>query len=223
MSARYRIVDVEQRSEAWYQARVGRVTSTCAEAILRERKRGSGPLEVRVTAAKRIAAEMLTGRPLDGLIYKPAAMQHGIETEGAARAAYEAETGVLLAEVGFVEYLGLPAGASPDGVVFDEQGAIVGGVEIKCPETLTHLEYLEAGEIPDSYRFQMIHQLWVTGAPWWDFVSFDNRLIDPALHLFRRRLSASTIDFAAYELQVRMFLNEVEQRVERLRGLAKVA
>lgn len=204
----------EQRTDAWKALRLGMVTGTCAATILKVRKRGSGELEERATLRRRLVCERLTGRACEES-KASAAMLYGSEREPDAFRAYEAATGVLVKRVGFVAHDELMAGCSPDGYIRNWSGLI----ELKCPNQTTHLEYLTANTIPDEYRPQLIHNLWITGAPWADFVSFDDRGFPPALRLFRCRLERNDTEIAAYELAVRLFLGEVEAELEKVRAL----
>jgi hypothetical protein len=202
----------EQRTDAWKALRVGMVTGTCAADILAVRKRGSGELERRVTLRRRLVCERLTGRDSeDGTVTR--AMRYGSEREPDAFRAYEARTGVLVKRVGFVAHDELMAGCSPDGYIRNWDGLL----ELKCPDSTTHLGYLLDGGIPEEYRPQLLHNLWITGAPWVDFVSFDDRL--PEHRLFIRRLERNDTEIAAYELAVRLFLGEVEAELSKVQGL----
>lgn len=203
---------VEQRSPEWHALRCGRVTGSCAEAILKVRQRGTGELAIRRELRERLIVERLTGIPTDDLPYKGKDLQHGIDCEPEALNAYEAATGEIVTRVGFVSHDTLMAGCSPDGYI----GNWAGIIEIKCPSSSTHLDYRKADVIPEDYRPQLIHSLWITGAPWVDFVSYDPRFQDPALQLFTKRLTREGIDFTAYELAVTLFLSEVDKDVAAL-------
>jgi len=158
------ILNIEQRSEAWYEARCGRVTGTrFADLVAGESTKTYKNL------ISDIACEIITGRQDDG--YVSPAMEHGIETEPEARAEYETITGVKVTDAGFIipdegqkyhEWIGI----SPDGL------PPAGIIEIKCPIMRTHLEYIEAGRLPAEYRHQVQGQLFVTGFPYCDFVSY---------------------------------------------------
>lgn len=207
------IIDCQQRSPEWCAARVGLLTASCADAILTVRKKGSGELAIRTNLRRRLVAERLTRLPIeDSSGYQSVHMQRGEESESLAFAAYEAETGQIVQRVGFVKHDTLAAGCSPDGIV----GIWVGGLELKCPKSTTHLEYLQAGELPEEYRGQVLHNLWITGLPWWDFCSFDDRF-DEGLDLVRVRVERKQVEIDAYELLARQFLAEVESEVERLK------
>lgn len=201
---------IEQRTPEWYHLRVGKLTGSCANHVIKERQRGSGELKAKTDLRRRLVAERLTGLSVETTFVSDA-MQHGIDLEPAAFVAYEAETGQIVNRVGFVTHLTLQAGCSPDGYVGEWEGLI----ELKCPLSATHLEYIQGGTIPDEYRGQLLHALWITGAPWIDFCSFDERFPEH-LQLFRCRLERNEFELAAYGRAVEGFLHEVDAQVKRL-------
>jgi hypothetical protein len=161
--------------------------------------------------------ERLTGRPQeDG--YCNAEMQRGIDLEPVAFAAYEAATGCVVRRTGFLQHPELMAGCSLDGDIDDFAGVL----ELKCPKSATHLRYLRGGIVPPDHLPQIVHNLWITGAQWADFVSFDDRF-PPELHTFRVRVPRDEAHIASYELQVRQFLREVDAEIADLRGRLAVA
>jgi putative phage-type endonuclease len=212
-----KIHDVQQRTPEWHALRCGKVTGSAAHAILAIRKKGTGELAIRRDMRQRLVVERLTGIPANDLPYLPKDMQHGVDCEPEAFAAYEAQ-GALVMRVGFVEHDELMAGCSPDGSVNDFEGLI----ELKCPSSAVHMEYLKADAIPEEYYAQLVHSLWITGAQWADFCSFDPRFPEP-LRLFRKRLERSAVDLPAYELAVRLFLEEVDKEVHALQARADMA
>lgn len=210
---------VEQRTDEWRQLRAGRVTGSAAEALLAERKKGTGELAVRRNLRQQLVVERLTGSPVDDSAGRGAAVQRGIDSESAAFCAYEARTGQMVKRVGFLAHDTLAAGASLDGYV----GDYVGILECKCPTSAVHLEYLMGGVVPDTYRGQIFHNLYVSGAAWCDFVSYDDRFIDPALRLFVVRVNRDETQMKAYEVMLRTFLNEVDAEVERVQVALAIA
>jgi hypothetical protein len=209
-----RIIAVEQRSPEWVAVRLGRLTGSCAADAFAQLKSGKGEAAGRRNLRTRLVLERLTGESQENG-YVNADMERGIQLEPDARAAYEAETGILVQTVGFVAHDELMAGCSPDGLSND------GLTEIKCPKAATHLDYLRGG-LPQEYRTQIIHGLWLTGASWGDFVSFSPAFPEP-LRLKVTRVYAKDIDLAAYELNVRLFLSEVEKEVEEVQALMGAA
>jgi hypothetical protein len=208
--------DCRQRSEEWHALRAPLLTASCADAILAVRQRGSGELKVRASLRRQIVAARLTGMPQDDG-YQSIHMRHGEDCEDTAFATYEAIFGLRVQRIGFIQHDTLAAGCSPDGIV----GNWHGGLELKCPKSTTHLDYLLAGELPEEYRGQVIHNLWITGLPWWDFVSFDDRFED-GLDLVRVRVERDEAQIASYELLVRQFLAEVDAEVDRIRARVAV-
>ena len=210
-----KIITETQRDQAWAAARVGMLTGSSAADMLAVVK--SGEAAARRDLRMRLCCERLTGQcQEDGFVN--AAMQRGIDKEPDAFAAYEALTGNLAKPVGFVAHDVLSAGCSPDGQIDGWAGIL----ELKAPKSATHLGYLRAGKVPSTYLPQITHNLWITGAAWCDFLSFDDRF-PPALQVFHVRVKRSELDLAAYELTARLFLSEVEREVAELDRLAGVA
>ena len=146
-----------------------------------------------------------------GESYQNAAMVWGTETEPKARAAYEAETGSLVEGVGFVPHPTITmSGASPDGLVGEE-----GGVEIKCPNTATHIETILGEEPAKKYYDQMQWQMACTGRKWCDFVSYDPRMPEH-LKLLVKRVERNDVYIAELEREVSQFLAEVDDKVKKL-------
>ncbi len=158
-----------QRTAEWFAARVGCLTASRAAAAINRTKAGK-PTADYARMLDEIIVERLTGEPAEH--FETPAMRWGTEHEDEAREAYEVATGELVEQTGFVphpsiEYLG----ASPDGLIGDD-----GLLEIKCPSTLTHIQRVRAGVVPEEYKPQMLVQLLCTGRRWVDFVDFDPRI-----------------------------------------------
>lgn len=212
---KFTVINTEQRSPEWFAARAGRLTSSCVATIFMQGKTKGSESVTKRDLRIRLALEQMSGRSQDGNDYRSDDMRYGVEREPDARLAYEAHAGVLLREAGFLACDDLLIGASPDAYVGDFDG----GVEIKCPKTATHLEYVRLPGVPAEYLPQMRHHLLVTGAEWWEFVSFDDRLPEP-LQLVVRRLWAKDADLPAHELAVRNFLAEVDAEKAQIEALA---
>ena len=209
------IHDVAQRSPEWFALRCGRLTGTAAKDMLATIK--SGEAAARRDLRMRLVCERLTGQTQDNG-YINADMQRGIDKEPEALLAYESATGHLVQAVGFCAHPDLRVGCSPDGLIADGAGVL----EVKCPKSATHLGYLRSGTLPSEHRAQIQHALWLTGAEWADFVSFDDRF-PSALQFFRVRVERADVDLKAYELVVRMFLSEVDREFAEVEQLAGVA
>lgn len=202
------ILEVEQRTEEWAALRLGRVTGSRVAEVLAEIKNGEAAKRKNYRAE--LIVEILTGRPIEN--FQTPAMLWGLEQEAFARAAYELLTGATVDTVGFAIHPTINRfGASPDGFIGEE-----GLIEIKCPNTATHLEYLLAsGNVPKEYEPQMLAAMACTGRKWCDFASFDPRL--PAhLQLYVCRLYRDEKRIAEMEEKVRAFLLEVDEMLKRL-------
>lgn len=206
---------VPQRSPEWFALRLGRLTGSRASDMLAKIQKGeaAGRRNLRV----QLVLEQLTGVSQDSDFVSPS-MQHGIDTEAAACAAYEAQTGCLISPVGFVQHDTLPAGCSPDGQIDDFTGLL----ELKCCKSATHLGFLKSRTVPGEYLSQIQHNLWITGAQWCDYVSFDDKFPDP-LRLLVVRVPRIEIEIVAYERCVLAFLDEVNQEVREVLKLSEAA
>ena len=204
-----KVIDFPQGSEEWAAARAGKVTASRIDDVLAKIK--SGEAASRRDYRAQLVAEILTGRPQeDG--FQNAEMLWGIEHEILARGAYQVARDADVEPVGFVLHPKIErAGASPDGL------AGQGLVEIKCPKTATHLQYLLAGEVPTKYQPQMLWQMACAEAAWADFVSYDPRL-SPELQLFVVRFLRDDKRIAEMEAEVVRFLAEVDEMLNRLRS-----
>jgi putative phage-type endonuclease len=201
---------IEQGSAEWFAQRLGKLTaSRLADALAKTK---SGYSASRANYIAQLVAERLTGVPAES--YTNAAMQHGIDTEPLARAAYEFHTDNTVEPAGFIDHPVIEmTGASPDGLVGDD-----GLVEIKCPNTATHIETLLGGSVPGKYRLQMTWQLACTGRQWCDFVSFDPRMPEN-MRLFIWRLHRDDALIASLENDVIDFLGELDRKLDDLRRL----
>jgi len=198
---------MEQRTDAWFAARCGKVTaSRIADVVARTR---SGWGASRANYMAQLIAERLVGQPAES--YTNAAMQWGTEKEPEARDAYEFFAGVEVELVGFVDHPRIAmSGASPDGRVGDN-----GLVEIKCPNTATHIDTLLSGTIADKYIKQMQWQMACEGREFCDFVSFDPRM--PIEHqIWIKRVERDDKLIASLEADVAEFLAEVDEKIKKL-------
>lgn len=198
---------IEQGSVEWHLQRLGKVTASRVADVLSKGK--SGESASRKNYRTELVVQRLTGLP--GESFTNAAIEHGIATEPMARIAYEAAMGVFVNQVSFIDHPTIANfGCSPDGIIDD------GLIEIKCPNSSTHIEYLTDDKPPAKYIPQMQCQMAVTGAKWCDFVSFDPRLPND-LQLFVVRLERDEKYIEAMETEVKKFLSEVEEMFTKLK------
>lgn len=206
------MTEIIQGSPEWHAARLGKATASKITDIMATLKSG-GEAAGRKNYRAQLVVERLTGCPTES--YMNGAMQWGIDNEPSARECYTFATGNAVDQIGFVDHPGIQmSGASPDGLVGAD-----GLIEIKCPNSATHIEYLLAGVPPADYLKQMFWQMDCTGRSWCDFVSYDPRMpLD--LQLFVVRLQRDDTKIAEMRVAVSSFLAEVDDMVTRLKAIA---
>jgi putative phage-type endonuclease len=201
------IEKVEQGTPEWFAARLGNVTASRVADVIAKTK--SGYSASRENYMAQLICERMTNTVAES--YTNAAMQWGTETEPLARAAYESIADVLVDEVGYVQHPRIErAGASPDGLI-----GLFGLLEIKCPNTATHIDTLISEQVPTKYITQMQWQMVCTGRAWCDFVSFDPRLPN-GLQVFVKRVEFDTEYAATLEIEVVKFLTELDAKISKL-------
>ena len=202
--------EVEQLSPEWFAQRCGKATASRISDIVAKTK--SGYSTSRANYMAQLVVERMTNQVAES--YTNAAMEWGTTNEPFARAAYEAKTGVLVDEVGAIDHPTIAmSAASPDGLVGDD-----GCLEIKCPNTATHIDTVLGGEIAKKYYDQMQWQMACAERDWCDFVSFDPRM-PKGLQLFIKRVPRSNLYIHELEGEVIQFLAEVDDKVNKLNAL----
>jgi putative phage-type endonuclease len=200
---------MQQGTNEWFSARVGKVTASRVADIMAKTK--SGYSASRENYMAQLIVERFTGEKSES--FSSAAMQWGTEQEPFARAAYEAREGVFVDEVGFISHPTIDgAGASPDGLVGDD-----GLVEIKCPNTATMIDTLINETVPNKYYAQMQMQMACTGRAWCDYVVFDPRMPSNA-QLFVKRVVRDDKFVADMESEITKFLDEVDAKFKTLQS-----
>lgn len=201
----------EQRTSTWFAVRWGVATASRFADIIAVGAKGQ-PLASRVNYLSELVTERLTPPPTEDDGYKNSAMAWGIDNEELARLAYELRTDNTVEDAFFEKHKKLQAGASPDGYVGE-----VGLIEIKCPNTATHIATLKAGKVPSQYVPQIQGQLWITGRNWCDFISYDPRLPDNA-QMFIKRVERDDEFIKKLETSVSDFLKEVDTEVSYIKN-----
>ena len=198
---------MQQRTDEWFKHKIGKVGASRLDAVCAQ---GQG------VTRKNYMMELLIAR-LTGVYpesYTSPEMQRGIDLETEARYAYENLTGNVVMESGFILHpLIKDSGASPDGLI-----GVDGGLEIKCPNTATHLKYLMTDKIDTKYIYQMQWGMACTERQWWDFVSYDNRLPDKLkIYVQRFERDEDIIKFLTEEVEEFIKeLNELQLKLEAL-------
>ncbi len=201
---------IEQGTEAWFEIRRGKATASRIADIIAKTKTGWGMSRKNYLA--QMVAERLTGTTAES--FSNAAMKWGIDTEPQARAAYVFFRDQEVQEIGFTDHPTIPlSGASPDGLVGDD-----GQLEIKCPNTATHIETLLGSKLPDKYIVQVQWQMACGERAWCDWMSFDPRMPEE-LRMFVQRIERDDKRIEELEQEVRKFLAEVDETEGKLRAL----
>jgi putative phage-type endonuclease len=207
---------IEQRTEEWFQQRLGKVTASRISDVIAKTK--TGVSTSRQNYLIQLVSERLTGKKGDSFVNQ--AMLDGIERESAARALYERTRGVSVTEVGFFDHPVIKnSGASPDGAVnAEEDGKYAGLIEIKCPIETTHTNTLMSKEVPSKYKSQIQWQM-ASVSPnvkWCDFISYNPNFPD-TMQLFVARVERDNDYIAELEAEVIKFLDEVDATILKLK------
>lgn len=198
----------EQGTAEWLAERAGKVTASALSNVMMAKTTAGYQ-----NYLAQLICERLTGQPVE--TFKSAAMEYGTETEPQARAFYELETGLTVAECGFIPHPSLEwSGASPDGLIGDD-----GLVEIKCPQPAKHIKNLMGGTIDKAYSLQMAWQMECTGREWCDFVSFNPSFPDHLqLQITRVERDAELVE--EIKAAVTAFLADLDGKLRALQARA---
>lgn len=207
---------IEQRTEEWFQQRLGKVTASRISDVIAKTK--TGVSTSRQNYLVQLVSERLTGKKGDSFVNQ--AMLDGIERESAARELYMQTKGVSVTEVGFFDHPVIKnSGASPDGAVnAEEEGKYAGLIEIKCPIETTHTNTLMSKSVPSKYLPQIQWQM-ASVSPnvkWVDFISFNPNFPD-TMQLFVARVERDNDYIAELEAEVIKFLDEVDATILKLK------
>lgn len=202
---------MEQRTDEWYSARCGQLGASQISKALAKGRAGAESSTRRNLIAELVAMR-LTGQAPDG--FTSAAIQWGIDNEPIARASYEVLHGIDVEQEGWIPHPSIEwTGCSPDGLIGDD-----GLIEIKCPNTATHIDYLLGGVAPAEYHYQMLWQMECTGRKWCEFVSFDPRMPED-MQLFVVRFARDEDRIHEMRVGVTKFLSEVDDVISKLTAI----
>ena len=208
-----RYVGGEQGSPTWLKAREGRITASKIADVCSYLKDGKTPTAKRTNYLWELVGERLTHMAEEHFVSEY--MDRGTEMEPIARAAYELAFDVMVEQVGFALHPQFDySGASPDGLVGED-----GMIEIKCPKTTTHLKWKMASVVPEEHIPQMVWGMICFERKWADFVSYDDRIEDPALQVFCVRLELTPELVSYYTAEVVKFEAEIQATIDKLRGI----
>ena len=170
-----KILDLPQRSQQWFEARLGVITGSRAKQVFAKNN---------LPFIDELIAERMTGTIPES--FTSDAMKHGILFEPEAIRVYEETTKYKVEEIGFCVHDKYPfIAVSPDGLV-KVDGKYQGAVEVKCPSSKKHIEYIRIGRVPAEYKAQVLHYFVVVDdLQWLDFVTYDPRMKSHKINVHR--------------------------------------
>jgi len=210
-----RILNVEQRTLPWYEARAGVITGTKLKQVVTEPRSKSEKLsETAKKMVYEIVSEKLTPcRPQEILTD---AILWGQEYEAEALKEYEKRTGQKVMVAGFClhdkyDHMGF----SPDGFVL-KKVKLRKIVEVKCPySSKNHIRHIvDEGFMWEEHKWQVIQGLLVnTEATEVDLVSYDPRMVLESLRLHIINIKRKDVmeDIKKARKKTREFWKEVEK------------
>ena len=161
------ILDMEQGSDEWLAARLGRPSASMFSKLITTKGKPSTQAGGYIN---KLAGERLSGE--SEAFYSNEHMVRGTELEPEAREAYEFISGNDVLEVGFVVDPSFEYGCSPDGLIGTD-----GGIEIKCPAATTMMKYYQDNEeLVKAYYQQIQGCMWVTKRDWWDAFAYHPKM-----------------------------------------------
>lgn len=158
-----RILQIEQGSDEWLQARLGKPTASRFGDIVTPEKGDKS--KTYTTYLYELLGELLAGDRDES--YRSQWMDRGNELEEHAREKYEFLKDTTIDTVGIVFNDDLTIGASPDGLI-----GYNAGVEIKCPKASTIVKYMIEDRLPLIYKPQVQGNLWICEREYWDFIAY---------------------------------------------------
>lgn len=204
------IIDFPQGSDAWLQSRIGVVTGSRFRDT-RDRLKSGLPSKKCESYARDVARERVTQKPAPGPFVN-AAMRFGSEQEQFARVAYEAHTGYLVEEAGFITTDDRLFGVSVDGLIGDD-----GGFECKTLVSSDTIFEVLSGDI-SAYLDQCNGAMWLLGRKWWDLVIWVPDLETIGRQLTVHRIHRNDDDIQKLEDDLLSFEREVCKNEAILRG-----
>ncbi len=204
-----KILNLEQGSTEWLKYKAGKVSGTSlAQAI--------GSPKVQETLLNRLIAERMTETEHNDIGTK--AVVRGKELEPVALKAVISKTGTLFETIGMIAGEMENYVVSPDAVMYMYATAdVIGGLEIKCPDSKKHIEYARAGVVPKEYKHQVLAPfLCDESVNWWDFASFDDRNYEMPLFIVRTYRCNIEEEIEAAQIKLINFLDRVDEEYYKL-------
>lgn len=198
------IIDCDQNSELWHQCRSGIVTASQFKTVLANGK-GGAESKTRAAYMRRLAAEIITGEPLESFSSPAMARGHAMEQE--ARDFYSFLHDVEPQQVGFIR--NGRKGCSPDSFIGND-----GLLEIKTQRGDLLIETLLKDQFPSEHLAQVQGQLWIAERDYCDLIVFW-----PGLRPFIQRQYRDEKYIANLADATNRFVDELDALVEKIRNL----
>jgi exodeoxyribonuclease (lambda-induced) len=201
--------EAPQGSEAWIEARRGRITGSKFKTA-REKLKSGALTSKAILYAEDVARERMGGKAASVFVNK--AMNFGQEQEPFARAAYETTTGNIVQEVGFAASDCGLFGLSPDGLVGDD-----GVIEIK---TMVGSDTLFTAVVDgdlSEYMDQVNGYLLFLNRQWVDLVLWSPDLEATGLGLVIHRIQRDEKALSELRADLDKFASLVRQYESKLR------
>jgi len=214
---------VEQRSNAWFEARKGKITSSEIYKIMGNGRGEDGITETAKTYLLERVSELLGGSPNishpSGT--KPAALEWGIELEETAIEHYNKAYSKEVAKASFM-IVNEHYGGSPDGLLLPE-----GIIEVKCPySSANHFKHglikddADFKKVAPNYYYQCMSNIICSKAEWCDFISYDPR-VDPQFTMFVYRLYRNEEEIKNIESRLEISINYMKELLEKIQIATK--
>lgn len=186
-------VDIEQRTDAWFKLRCGKVTGSQWSKVMahcdKDKPFFGNPA---LALAEKIAKERRTGIPIIDEGIANANITNGILLEPVAVRRYEEEKFIEVGPGGFHDCGN--HGASPDGTIYSE-----GVLEVKVGIESVHRKRIKRGKIDSAYKWQTTAELYAAqlcnkSIRYLDFVGYCHEL-GPDENIVVFRLKTTDQDF----------------------------
>ena len=201
------IKKMDQRSKEWKEARKGSIGGTRAKAVMAKSN---------LSLIDEVIAEKHSNEIEENFVND--AMQRGIDLEPVAISEFEDATSYKVESFGMVtndKFNG--SHLSPDGLILDGAGVPMAGVEVKCPSTKKHIEYIRTNKLPTEYKYQVYHYFLLTETiDQMYFVSYDPRFEIKPLHILPINREEIKAELEEYEAGLNKFfekLNKYEESI----------
>lgn len=201
-----KVLDLEQGTDEWKQARCGVVTASRFSDVMAKIKTGESASRKNYRAE--LVIERLTMKPVEQFVSAP--MMWGTQQEPFAREAYEIHSGEMVEQHGFIVMKKKPVGYSPDGLVGKD-----GIIEIKCPNSATHINTMLTQAFDAQYMAQCQGGMWLTGRSYCDWASYDPRMPE-GMELFVKRVDRDDKYIKELEETLLAFVDSVSTMHDKL-------